>query len=191
MKEIYSVKLPKHIVFGDPWYFERYSGEELNRLIVDVYPHSQYQARVVLEEIPDEENPDFMLCSLSIYMAPEQAMQTYLQDMVYESQTHTVKKLGVDTARYYLGVDDRDDIIRTGGDGYWGAYHEMTRMIRGHVHLDATILTIAVPDNVSMEDMRQWLNYFFQDVQQVENVPKLGEEAAEEQNVNEGIYITQ
>ena len=46
-------------------------------------------------------------------------MQTYLQDMVYESQTHTVKKLGVDTARYYLGVDDRDDIIRTGGDGYW------------------------------------------------------------------------
>ena len=51
--------------------------------------------------------------------------------------------------------------------------------------------TIAVPDNVSMEDMRQWLNYFFQDVQQVENVPKLGEEAAEEQNVNEGIYITQ
>jgi len=52
MKEIYSVKLPKHIVFGDPWYFERYSGEELNRLIVDVYPHSQYQARVVLEEIP-------------------------------------------------------------------------------------------------------------------------------------------
>lgn len=114
-------------------------------------------------------------------------MQTYLQDMVYESQTHTVKKLGVDTARYYLGVDDRDDIIRTGGDGYWGAYHEMTRMIRGHIHLDATILTIAVPDNVSMEDMRQWLNYFFQDVQQVENVPKLGEEAAEEQNVNEGV----
>ena len=117
-------------------------------------------------------------------------MQTYLQDMVYESQTHTVKKLGVDTARYYLGVDDRDDIIRTGGDGYWGAYHEMTRMIRGHIHLDATILTIVVPDNVSMEDMRQWLNYFFQDVQQVENVPELGEEA-EEQNVNGGVYITQ
>ena len=67
----------------------------------------------------------------------------------------------------------------------------MIRMLRGHIHLDATILTIAVPDNVSMEDMRQWLNYFFQDVQQVENVPKLGEEAAEEQNVNEGIYITQ
>ena len=97
----------KHIVFGDPWYFERYSGEELNRLIVDVYPHSQYQARVVLEEIPDEENPDFMLRFVSI-----------LQDMVYESQMHTVKKLGVDIARYYLGVDDCDDIIRTGGDGY-------------------------------------------------------------------------
>ena len=42
-----------------------------------------------------------------------------------------------------------------------------------------------------MEDMRQWLNYFFQDVQQVENVPELGEEEAEEQNVNGGVYITQ
>ena len=79
----------------------------MNRLIVYVYPHSQYQARVVLEEIPDEENPDFMLRFVSI-----------LQDMVYESQMHTVKKLGVDIARYYLGVDDCDDIIRTGGDGY-------------------------------------------------------------------------
>ena len=118
-------------------------------------------------------------------------MQTYLQDMVYESQMHTVKKLGVDTAWYYLGVDDHDDIIRTGGDGYWGAYHEMTRLIRGHIHLDDTILTIAVPDNVSTEDMHKWLNYFFQDVQQIENVPEPGEEAAEEQNVNGGIYITQ
>ena len=35
MKEIYSVKLPKHIVFGDPWYFERYSGEEIEKLKAD------------------------------------------------------------------------------------------------------------------------------------------------------------
>ncbi len=45
MKEIYSVKLPKHIVFGDPWYFERYSGEELNRLIVDVYPPATHSIK--------------------------------------------------------------------------------------------------------------------------------------------------
>ncbi len=32
MKETYKVKTPKKIIFGDPWYFEQYSGEELQRL---------------------------------------------------------------------------------------------------------------------------------------------------------------
>lgn len=59
MKETYSVKLPKHIVFGDPWYFEEYNGEKLDSLVVDMNPPSRFQARVVLEEVPDEEYPDF------------------------------------------------------------------------------------------------------------------------------------
>ena len=190
MKETYSVKLPKHIVFGDPWYFEEYNGEKLDSLVVDMNPPSRFQARVVLEEVPDEEYPDFMLRSLSLYMAPEQTMQTYLQNMFYESQTRTVKKIGVDTAKYYLCVDNSDDTIRTGGDGYWGAYHEMIRNVRGKPILDAAILTIALPDDMAMEDMREFLHYFFQDVQQVKNVPEPEEESAEEQDAYQGNQIT-
>ncbi len=37
-KEIYKVKCPQHIVFGDPMYFERFRGNELNRLTVDYRP---------------------------------------------------------------------------------------------------------------------------------------------------------
>ena len=85
MKETYYVKLPKHIVFGDPWYFEEYSGEKLDSLVVDMNPPSHFQARVVLEAVQDEKYPDAMLHTLCLYMAPEQTIQTYMQDMFYES----------------------------------------------------------------------------------------------------------
>ena len=34
-KETYKIKCPKHIVFGDPLYFEEYKGERLKKLVVD------------------------------------------------------------------------------------------------------------------------------------------------------------
>lgn len=37
-KEIYKIKNPKHIVFGDPLYFEDFKGAELKRLTVDYKP---------------------------------------------------------------------------------------------------------------------------------------------------------
>ena len=38
MKEIYKVQTPKRIVFGDPLYFEEFSGARLEQLVVDVQP---------------------------------------------------------------------------------------------------------------------------------------------------------
>ena len=49
-KEIYKVKCPQHIVFGDPMYFERFRGNELNRLTVDYRPSKYFDtARLVLK----------------------------------------------------------------------------------------------------------------------------------------------
>ena len=191
MKETYYVKLPKHIVFGDPWYFEEYSGEKLDSLVVDMNPPSHFQARVVLEAVQDEKYPDAMLHTLCLYMAPEQTIQTYMQDMFYESQTYTVKEIGVDTAQYYLCVDNSDDTIHTGGDGYWGSYHEITRNVRGKTILDAAILMIALPEDMAMEDMREFLHYFFEDAQQIENVPEPDEELTAGQDTGQGAIITQ
>lgn len=33
-KEIYKIKCPKHIIFGDPQYFEEFKGTKLKRLTV-------------------------------------------------------------------------------------------------------------------------------------------------------------
>lgn len=80
----------------------------------------------------------------------------------------TTKLLGVDTARYYLRVDKQDDTIHTGGDGCWGFYQEITRNHNGKPVLDASILSIYMPDDDTMNDVRERLNYFFKDVQLIE-----------------------
>ena len=43
-KEIYKIKNPKHIVFGDPLYFEDFKGAELKRLTVDYKPPKSFDA---------------------------------------------------------------------------------------------------------------------------------------------------
>ena len=49
-KETYKIKCPKHIVFGDPLYFEEYKGELLKKLVVDYEVPAKFDtARLVLE----------------------------------------------------------------------------------------------------------------------------------------------
>lgn len=55
MKEIYKVRTPKRIVFGDPLYFEEFSGARLEQLVVDIQPPEAFSARVVLREFSTAE----------------------------------------------------------------------------------------------------------------------------------------
>lgn len=165
MKEIYRVQTPKRIVFGDPLYFEEFSGARLEQLVVDVQPPEAFSTRVVLREFSTTEAPDALVRTMEVYLAPEENMDIYLQGMKYKVQECTEKEIGVDTARYYLQVDDREDILHTGGDGYWGSYEELSRNTRGGNVVDAAILTIVWPEYESMEGMRQHAFYFFRDMQ--------------------------
>lgn len=60
MKEIYKVQTPKRIVFGDPLYFEEFSGARLEQLVVDVQPPEAFGARVVLREFPQREGAGYV-----------------------------------------------------------------------------------------------------------------------------------
>lgn len=79
-------------------------------------------------------------------------------------------------------------MIETGGDGYWGQYVDYTRRIGGKEYLDAVIIGIAIPGEMDMNDMRRYLHYFFQNVQQMENVevPSLPEPEGAEGEQEEG-----
>lgn len=147
MKETYMVNLPKKIVFGDPLYFEEFKGKKLDSLVVDFSPPRHFEAVVVLQESPFDEFPDVMNRTMTIFLAPAKTMGVYLNDMIFESQDETLKEIGVDTAQYYLKVDDIEETIRTGGDGYWGGYMELSRTINGHRILDAAIISISMPED--------------------------------------------
>ena len=165
-KEIYKIKIPKRIVFGDPLYFEEYKGAELKRLTVDYKPAKQFDAaRLVLEEEQNKELPEYMNRSMTLYLAPHQTIDVYAGGQMYASQKIAEKDIGVDTARYYLNIDGRDDEIKTGGDGWWGRFEEYYRQIgRGRLS-DAVVLTIAIPEEYDFEGMKELAGYFFEDLQ--------------------------
>ena len=81
MKEIYKVQTPKRIVFGDPLYFEEFSGARLEQLVVDVQPPEAFGARVVLREFSAAEAPDTLIRTMEVYLAPEEDMDIYLRGM--------------------------------------------------------------------------------------------------------------
>ena len=113
-KEIYKVKCPRHIIFGDPTYFREYKGAKLKKLTVDYKPPKDFDAaRLVLEERPNKEFPEYINRTMTLYLAPSQTIKTYLEGMMYSSQEIAEKGIGVDTARYYFSVDGRDDELFT------------------------------------------------------------------------------
>lgn len=173
MKQTYEIKTPTQLVFGDPMYFEQFQGKRLEELVVNLSPPKNFAAKVVLDEFPLEDYPEFKARTMSIFLAPAAEIDTYLKDMMYGNQVETVRPLGVDTAQYYLQVDDRGDTFHTGGDGCWGEYREYSRGHGSKRVLDAAVLTVCMPDDFTFSETQTLLYEFFEDVHRVPNVEPL------------------
>lgn len=173
MKETFKIKPPKRIAIGDPWYYERYQGKELDRLTVNfLRPNDFTAARVVLEESPIEDMPEYMSLDMTICLAPKKTIDTYLKGMYYSFQDCSERLIGVDSAKYKMSVDGREDTIYTGADGIWGDVTEFSHKFKGFRILDALVIRIGFPDEFdTFESMKERLNYFFENVQQIENLP--------------------
>ena len=170
MKETYKVKTPERIKFGDPWYFETCSREDLELLTVDMKLPSYYETKVVLEEQTYEEYRNYKDVAMTIHIVPVQLMKLFLQGRMLASETEIRKKLPVDTAQYNFKVDDKEATIHTGADGVWGVYQEFNRNSGGKTITDAVILTIFFPEEESFDDVRERLKFFFPDAELIENV---------------------
>lgn len=166
-QEMYTVKRPERIRFGDPLYFEQFTGKELSDLVVDVSPPSQFAARLILEEKEMEEFPGFLDRTMKLYLAPEKVIKTYTDGFMYEGQKQEGNAIGVDTANYLFDVDERSEIISTGVDGYWGSYDAFHHYHKGTKVLDAVIVTVSMPESVDFDGMKQMASYFFGGMQPV------------------------
>ncbi len=167
-KEFYSVKCPRHILFGDPLYFKEFKGKERLRLVADCRPPQYFSARIILKEEPFEKFPDRMARSMNLFLAPERFMDTYVNGYKFKSQTLEEKEIGVDTARYLIAVDGRQLDIEMGSDGYWGEYCELFRMAEKRKILDAIGIFINLPESETFEHAKEIIHGLFEDVQQLE-----------------------
>lgn len=159
-KEIYVVDCPTHIRFGDPMYFERFEGQKLERLVVDCKVPKNFVARVVLREQPIEGLPGEMLDTMTLYMAPERTISTYMDGYCYKGQEVEQKEIGVDTVTYLFEADGRYEEFNTEGDGYWGESREFSRIRDGRSIIDAAVITVCMPETRGFEDMRRLVHYF-------------------------------
>lgn len=167
-KEIYVVDCPTHIRFGDPMYFERFEGQKLDRLVVNCKVPKNFVARVVLQEQPIEDLPGEMLDTMTLYMAPERTISTYMDGYCYKGQGVEQKEIGVDTVTYLFEADGRYEEFNTEGDGYWGESREFSRIRDGRSIIDAAVITVCMPETRGFEDMRRLVHYFFQGAQLLE-----------------------
>lgn len=167
-KEIYVVDCPTHIRFGDPMYFERFEGQKLERLVVDCKVPKNFVARVVLREQPIEGLPGEMLDTMTLYMAPERTISTYMDGYCYKGQEVEQKEIGVDTVTYLFEADGRYEEFNTEADGYWGESREFSRIRDGRSIIDAAVITVCMPETRGFEDMRRLVHYFFQGAQLLE-----------------------
>ena len=67
-------------------YFERFEGQKLDRLVVDCKVPKNFVAWVVLQEQPIEDLTGEMLDTMTLYMAPERTISTYMDGYCYKGQ---------------------------------------------------------------------------------------------------------
>ena len=178
MKETYRIQPPKHISIGDSWYYEMYEGKDLSRVTFDfLVPKHLTSARVVIEEASFEDMPEYKSLNMTICLAPKKTIDTYLGGMYYEGQECKQRPLTVDTAKYKINVDGRESIIHTAADGIWGDITMFSHKFKRFDILDSVVIQIGFSDEIdTFESMKNQLNYLFENVKRIENIPVLTQE---------------
>lgn len=88
----------------------------------------------------------------------------YMKDLMFKGQDMEEKGIGVDTAQYLIEVDGRYEEINTGGDSWWGRNLEFTHRIGAKRALDASVVTIWMPEDETFEGMKKLAGYLFEDL---------------------------
>ena len=161
------IPMMKKIKIGDPMYFEE-GGNGLKY----TYSKSFRQkgdwkcALEVLENLiicpPDEffkEGLKYKDISFKAYLAYDEKMLSLLKEnKIYTRQKEKVTELGVDTASYIISVNNEEELIKTGGDGWIGQvieYYTKTKL-EGIV-IEATLSDYTGYTFESAKKLFQWL----------------------------------
>ena len=122
-EEIYQIRRPEHILFGDPLYLD--NKKRFKNVLIDYQPEKCFDVRLVLKEEPDPQDARFILKYMDLYFAPPQDLKIYMNNRIYQGQQSKSKGVAVDTARYHIEVDERELDIRTGARRMVGMFYRV------------------------------------------------------------------
>lgn len=182
-RELFRVKCPKRIVAGDPYYLETVPPERLKKLVVDYTLPKSYEARIVLSQYEMHDFGVYQTNAVQIYLAPGKDVDVYAAEKMYADQCIDQKEIGVDTARYIIGIDGRWEEFHTGADGYWGDACEYFHTRNERKQVDGIMIMMTMPEEVSFEAMKQSVYGLFEEVQPVRTSGR--QKVAKKQNQQE------
>lgn len=156
-KEIYRVKRPGYIVFGNS---EDYGKRDHRGSIVDYSPVSCFSARVVLSENGSDQSP---VCSMSIYFAPEHLLCRIMgeetpDECVCEMETFP------QTKRFLLEIDGEWNEIENNCSNNCYEFKKLFHITKQGKFCDGVILSIRFPGKMDFSAMKQMAKYYFQNM---------------------------
>ena len=160
-----SPKMPYYNVLVNTYYFETVPPERLKKLVADYTLPKSYEARLVLSQYEMHDFGVYQTNAVQIYLAPGKDVDVYAAEKMYADQHIDRRKIGVDTARYIIGIDERLEEFHTGADGYWGDACEYSHTKNERKQVDGMMIMMTMPEEVSFAAMKQSMYGLFEGVQ--------------------------
>ena len=169
-KEVFRIKPFKHIQIADPWYLEEYVEDPVKNKHLEEFiaafdvPDCKFGKVRIKENVYTSEydGSEFSCYEILAAVAPEERhVDTYLADKFYgELTVKDMTRLGCDTARFEIMVDDRVDVVHTGADGHYG---DVIQFIPGYgaqirINLDGGLF--------DFEDVMAMAKYWFEEIEE-------------------------
>lgn len=159
-----TIKMPKKIYVGDPMYFEEFDEDELKRLTYSksFRGKSNWVGCITITESEDSfesggKTVTFKDSDYTICLAPNNPLlEVYKEGNILKSHRKKQLDIGVDTACYVIGIDDRELIIDTMSDGFIGDVFELYKGSK----LDGIIINLSGAE-YDISDLKEKLGYLF------------------------------
>lgn len=160
-----EVKMPKKMYIGDPMYFEKFEGKKLSKLTYANNYRGKSEWFGLLSIIEKEgsfeiegKTHTYKDIEIMISFAPnKKLLNIYDEEKCMNYQREKTTPIGVDTARYVIGIDDKEIEINTQADGFWGVVCQYFNVSK----LEGIFVVLNTGEYNDLEQVKLDLEYLF------------------------------
>lgn len=163
-KERYKAKCPGSILLADSvyaWGHDR--NPETEEQVIEYQPPPGFEMRIELEEIGQPFDAGRLQAVMSLYFAPGERIDRDLSEQCAPYVGFAQKWVNAKTACYKAIVDEKQETVEIGENGYWSQYREYYNDARVRQTIGADIL-IVLPGADRLDEMRNLMYSLFEEV---------------------------